>query len=153
MADEPRKVTEGRPCRYCLAAYPILFEDGETADCEWTHRDEQRIYALATAMARVFQPRPVTDEKIGWFLQDADAVVDDFDPVPEKWRIRKLPGTRYDDFSARFRVNDVTYVIQDGKDYVPPVRLSWLREQQREAGAAARERIQRMLPGSRSSGA
>jgi hypothetical protein len=144
--EQPRQVTEGRPCKYCLAAYPILFEDGETADCEWTHRDEPRIYALATAMARVFQPRPVTDEKIGWFLQDADAVVDDFDPVPGKWRIRKLPDARYDDFVMRFRINEVTYVCRDGKDYVPPVRLSTLRQWQREADAAARERMERMLP-------
>jgi hypothetical protein len=129
-----------RPCKYCLAAYPILFEGGDVTACEWEHRDDPRVYALAAAMARVFQPRPVTDEKIGWFLQDADAVVDDFDPVPEKWKVRKLPDTRYDDFVVRFRINDVTYVQQDGKGYIPPVRLSVLRERQREADAAARAR-------------
>jgi hypothetical protein len=133
-----------RPCKYCLAAYPLLFEDGDVSSCESGHRDEQRIYDLATAMARAFQPRPATDERIGWFLQDADAVVDDFDPVPPKWRIRKLPDGKNDDFALRFRINDVTYVCQDGEDYVPPVRLSVLRGWQREADEAARARTQEL---------
>ena len=136
-----------RPCKYCLAAYPILFEDGDTTACEWEHRDEQRVYDLAAAMARIFQPRPNTDEQVAWFLQDADAVVDDFDPQPEKWRIRKLPDGKNDDFVLRFRLNDVTYVIQDGgKEKTTPVRLSTLRGWQREADEAAAERMQRMLP-------
>ena len=130
-----------RPCKYCLAAYPILFEGGDVTACEFEHRDEQRVYDLAAAMARVFQPRPTTDERIGWFLQDADAVVDDFDPQPEKWRIRRLPDGKNDDFIMRFRINDVTYVCRDGKDYVPPVRLSTLREWQREADEAAKARF------------
>jgi len=130
------------PCRYCTAAYPEIAQE----ICEWEHRDEQRIYDLATAMARVFQQRQPTDEQVQWFLGDADNVVDDFDPQPEKWRIRKLPPTRYDEFVARFRVNDVTYVIQDGKDKCPAVRLSWLREQQREADRAASARLQAMFP-------
>ncbi len=126
-----------RPCRFCLAAYPILFEDGDVTACEWEHRDDPRVYALAAAMARIFQPRPNTDEQIAWFLQDADAVVDDFDTPPAKWRLRKLPDGG-DEFIGRFRINGVTYVLRDGKDYVPPVRLSTLREWQREADAAAK---------------
>ena len=129
-----------RPCKFCLAAYPILFEDGDVSSCEFEHRDDPRIYALAAAMARVFQPRPNTDEQIAWFLQDADAVVDDFDPVPAKWRIRKLPDGESDEFVMRFRINDVTYVCRDGEDYVPPVRLSLLREWQREADREAADR-------------
>lgn len=130
-----------RPCKYCLAAYPILFEDGDVTACEWEHRDEQRVYDLAAAMARVFQARQPSDEQVAWFLSDADAVVDDFEPQPEKWRIRKLPDGKYSEFAARFRINDVTYVIRDGnKEKVPPVRLSTLRERQREADAEARAR-------------
>jgi hypothetical protein len=130
-----------RPCRFCLAAYPILFEDGDVASCEFGHRDEPRVYDLAAAMARIFQPRPNTDEQIAWFLGDADAVVDDFDPAPGKWRIRKLPPGKSGEFVMRFRVNDVTYVIRDGdKDPVPPVRLSTLREWQREADREAQAR-------------
>jgi hypothetical protein len=141
MADEPGKVTEGRPCKYCRAAYPILFEDGETADCEFTHRDDPRVYALALAMARRFQPAPATDERIAWFLNDADAVVDDFDPAPDKWRVHKLPDNPRDDFVARMRINGVTYVIQDGdKEKTVPVRLATLRQWQREADAEAAAR-------------
>jgi len=132
-----------RPCKFCLAAYPILFEDGDVTACEWEHRDDPRVYALAAAMARIFQPRPNTDEQVGWFLQDADAVVDDFDPPPEKWRIRKLPDGKNDDFIMRFRINDVTYVCRDGEDYVPPVRLATLRSWQREADREATERYKR----------
>jgi hypothetical protein len=130
-----------RPCRFCLVAYPILFEDGDVTSCEWEHRDEQRVYNLAAAMARIFQPRPNTDEQVAWFLQDADAIVDDFDPVPAKWRVRKLPPGKSGEFIMRFRVNDVTYVVQEGcKEKTNPVRLSRLRQAQREADAAARER-------------
>jgi hypothetical protein len=127
-----------RPCRYCLAAYPILFEDGDVSSCEFEHRDDPRVYALAAAMARIFQPRPNTDEQIGWFLNDADAVVDDFDPAPDRWRVHKLPDNPRDEFVARFRVNGVTYVLQDGhKEKTVPVRLSALRQWQQEAEADA----------------
>ena len=127
-----------RPCRYCLAAYPILFEDGDVSSCEFEHRDDPRVYALATAMARIFQPRPNTDEQIAWFLNDADAVADDFDPAPDRWRAHKLPDNPRDEFVARFRVNGVTYVLQDGdKEKTVPVRLSTLRQWQREAEADA----------------
>lgn len=133
-----------RPCKFCLAAYPILFKDGDTTSCEWEHRDEQRVYDLAAAMARIFQSRPNTDEQVAWFLQDADAIVDDFDPVPEKWRIRQLPPGKSGEFVMRFRVNDVTYVVQEGgKEMVNPVRLSTLREWQREADEAVAERNKR----------
>jgi len=129
-----------RPCRYCLAAYPILFENGDASSCEFEHRDEQRIYDLAIAMARVFQQREPTDEQVAWFLEDADAVVDDFDPVPVRWRVRKLPDS--DEFVARLRICDVTYVIEHGGHKVKtvPVRLATLRQWQREADAQARAR-------------
>ena len=135
-----------RPCKFCLAAYPILFEDGDVSSCEFEHRDDPRVYALAAAMARIFQPRPNTDEQVAWFLQDADAVVDDFDPPPEKWRVRKLPLGSSGEFIMRFRVNDVTYVVQEGgKEKTNPVRLSVLRAAQREANREAAERYERMI--------
>jgi len=130
-----------RPCHFCIAAwkgygggYKILPNAG---DCEATHRDDPRVYTLAAAMAAVFQHRPPTDEQTGWFLDDADAVIDDFDPVPAKWRVRKLPDSG--EFEFRFRVNDVTYVVQAGghKEKVLPVRLATLRSWQREANAQA----------------
>jgi len=125
-----------RPCRYCLAAYPTVADEV----CEYTHRDEQRVYDLATAMASVFQHRPPTDEQVGWFVDDADAVVDDFDPVPAKWRVRKLPND-FSEFDVRMRINDVTYVCQPGdKSKELPVRLSTYRSWLREAEADAAKR-------------
>jgi hypothetical protein len=129
-----------RPCRYCLAAYPILFQDGSTTACQWEHRDDQRVYDLARKLASIYQQRSPTDEQVQWFLADADAVVDDFDPAPEKWRVRKLPDGNFE-FDMRFRVNDVTYVVQaGGKERETPVRLSLLRQWQREADRVAMER-------------
>ena len=118
-----------RPCRFCVAYH------GEHADaemCEMAHRLDQGVYALATEMARKFQPPPVTDERVGWFLEDADAVIDDFDPRPERWRVRKLPDDGRE-FVRRFRINDATYVVPDGDGYSPPERLSDYRRAQRDA--------------------
>jgi hypothetical protein len=124
---------EQRPCRYCTANY------GEYADdemCEMTHqRPADEVAPLATALARIFQDRNPTDQQVGYFMQDADEVIGDFDPIPEKWRVRKLPMSESDEFIQRFRINDVTYVVEDGEGYIPPVRLSDLRAQQREADA------------------
>src|ERR1700728_3671070 len=112
-----------RPCKYCVAAYPEV----AAGICETEHRDEQRVYDLAAAFARVFQPRPTTDERVQWFLADADAVADDFTPAPERWLVRSLPDD-FSEFDMRFRLNGVTYVVQrsDSKERTTPVRLSLL---------------------------
>ncbi|TBL44264.1 hypothetical protein EYA84_02140 [Verrucosispora sp. SN26_14.1] len=119
-----------RPCRYCVAnwteittrhkipgADPIL---PSAEDCEFDHRDDPRVYDLATAMARVMQDRNPSDAQIAYFLGDADDVVDDFDPTPDRWRVRKLPESARDHeqgIEARLRINDVTYVaLEGGKD-------------------------------------
>jgi hypothetical protein len=113
-----------RPCRFCIAYH------GEYADaemCEMAHRLDNDVCDLARALARVFQGNPAPpDEQIGWFLEDAEAIIDDFQPRPERWRVRKLPDSD-DEFVARFRINDVTYVIQNGEGYCPPERLSEYR--------------------------
>jgi hypothetical protein len=116
-------------CSYMAAAYPTLDAD-ET--CRG-HRHEDRIVALARAMAVEFQRPDPSDEQIAWFLDDADAVIDDFAPAPEAWEITdhvtgpKEPAGIVD----RFRINGVEYVLQDA-DWEParPVRLttylSWI---------------------------
>lgn len=122
-----------RPCRFCSANY------GECVDaemCEMTHeRPAEAVSPLAAAMARIFQQRNPTDAQVGYFMQDADEVIGDFDPLPEKWRVRKLPMSESDEFIQRFRINEVTYVIEDGEGFIPPVRLATLRAQQKEAEA------------------
>lgn len=137
MGEVTKPPVLGRPCKYCLAAYPILFENGETDTCEFTHRDDQRVYDLARKFAKVFQQQRPTDEQVGWFLDDADAVVDDFDPAPEKWLVRRLPDLKSGEFDVRMRINGVTYVCPPGgKDCkAMPVRLSVYRQQRREADA------------------
>lgn len=117
-----------RPCRYCVANWigmskrapgdvsvePIL---PTAEDCEFAHRDEPRVYDLARAFAKVMQDRRPSDEQIGWFLEDANEVVDDFDPTPDRWRVRKLPesaGDADDGIEVRLRINDVTYVALEG---------------------------------------
>lgn len=111
-------------------------------DCEMEHRDDPRVYALATALAKACQGRNATDEQIGWFLSDADEVVDDFDPPPDRWRVRRLPETQEEEIDVRLRINDVTYVgLEGGKDTRGSfVRLStyrqWIREAEAEARAA-----------------
>jgi hypothetical protein len=132
MTENAASPVSDRPCRYCRAAWG---NDPEL--CEFAHHNTPGLVELATAMARLFQSRTPSDEQIGWFMEDAEAVVGDFDPPPDKWRLRKLPNSS-DQFVARFRINDVTYVIEDGEGHIPPVRLSTLRQWEREADLAAR---------------
>lgn len=120
--------TDTRPCKFCVASVEgYLVRVGSTSgiaataeDCEYSHRDDPRVYALATAMAKAMQSRSPTDEQISWFLEDADEVVDNFDPAPEKWSVRKLPlakNDQFDEIEVRLRINDVTYVaLEGGKD-------------------------------------
>lgn len=120
---------DGTQCSYMAAAYPTLDAD----DTCHSHRHEDRIVELARAMAATFQQSGSSDEQIAWFLDDADAVIDDFDPAPESWEVtdnevmpKDLPG-----IVNRFRINGVEYVLQDS-DWEPahPVRLttylSWI---------------------------
>ena len=138
--------TSGRPCRYCIANWhgmsartggtPI---DPEPSDCEFDHRDDPRVYALAAEMCRAMQPE-ITDERIGWYLADANDVVDGFDPAPERWRVRRLPDGAHDGergIEIRLSINGVTYVgLEGGKDCRGTVMpLATLREQEREANA------------------
>lgn len=103
-----------------------------------THRDDPRVYDLARAMAEVMQGRGPSDEQIAWFLGDADDVVDDFVPPPDRWRVRRLPASENDGcdgIEVRLRIHDVTYVaLEGGKDSRGSVlRLSAFREQMRGA--------------------
>ena len=80
---EPRGENQ-RPCRWCQAAYGL---DAEL--CEFAHHQPAVVVApLALAMARMFQTRNPSDEQVGWFMEDASAVVEDFDPLPDEWRPR-----------------------------------------------------------------
>ena len=120
-------------CAYMAAAYPTLDAD----DTCWRHRHEERVVHLARAMAVEFQQPDPSDDQIAWFLDDADAVIDDFTSAPDRWEItentvmpRDLPG-----IVNRWRINGVEYVLQDS-DFEPTVPvllstyLSWIGEDQ-----------------------
>ena len=73
-------------CRYMRAAYPTL----DAVDTCSEHRHDAPTFALARALAEVFQQPDPDDERIGWFLDDAAAVIDDFDPAPLSWTVTSL---------------------------------------------------------------
>jgi hypothetical protein len=130
-----------RPCKYCVANWVGIVKPTNgnqilpsADDCEYEHRDDPRVYDLARVMASVMQSRNPSDEQIAWFLADADEVIDDFDPPPDRWRVRKLPESANDadyGIEVRLRINDVTYVaLAGGKDLRGAVmKLSTFRSQ------------------------
>jgi hypothetical protein len=125
-----------RPCRFCVADWAEVNIKPSAEDCEWRHRDDPRVYNLARALAETLQQREPSDRQTSWFLGDADQVVDDFDPVPECWKVRRLPAGKndgYDGIEVRLRINGVTYVaLEGGKDCAGDLlRLSKFREANR----------------------
>jgi hypothetical protein len=126
-----------RPCRFCVAAWTVPTAKGTTRppilptaqECEWEHRDDPRVYDLALAMAKMFQHRKPSDAQIGYFLADADAVIDDFDPPPDEWTVAKRrTGGQPGEFDARMSINGVVYVLQQGdKESAHPVSLKTYR--------------------------
>lgn len=108
-------------CRYMAAAYPILDAEDTCSD----HRHDEPTFSLARAMASVWQQPDPTDEQIGWMLDDAAAVVDDFDPTPDAWEVTEAVVTTTVGLAFTCTVNGVPYVIQDS-DWEPahPVALA-----------------------------
>lgn len=111
------------------AAYPTL--DAEDTCTE--HRHDEQTFALARALAVAAQDSNPTDEQIAWLLNDAAAVVDDFDPTPDSWvatepQIAEVPGL---DFTLT--INGREYVVQEsGQEETHPVSLAQWHEWQDE---------------------
>lgn len=116
-----------RPCRYCVAGWSASAED-----CEWTHAYD--VVSLATEIARAIQEADPTDAQIGWMMSDADAIFQDFKRIPKVWKVTDFTTNERSEFTARFKVNGIVYVIEDGEGECHPVRLSTWRQWQREAG-------------------
>lgn len=110
-------------CRYMAAAYPTLDADESCSE----HRHDATTFALARAMASVFQQLDPTDEQIGWCLDDAAAVVDDFDSAPLSWTVTEPEVTREAGLDFTLTVNGVDYVVQqsEGEPSHPVSRTEW----------------------------
>lgn len=131
-------MTDATACVYMQAAYQTLGADA----CGFGHRHEPRVFSLARALAVAFQPEPTTDERIAWFLNDADAIVDDFPDVTDAWIVDDLE-IEYDEdldepvlpgIDKQFKVNGVEYVVQasDLGPATPVKRMtyeSWLERE------------------------
>ena len=112
-------------CVYMQAAYPTL--DGDDT-CEGFHRHEPRVYDLARALTATFQDEPITDEKVAWFLNDADAVVDDFDPTPDAWTVTEGERTASDyGIDQVLWINGIEYVLpaSEFEPSTPVTRATW----------------------------
>lgn len=120
-------MTEVRPCKYCIAGWADpttkVAPEGwkppvpDPEDCEMCHRDDPRVYALARAMAAEMQQPEPTDAQVWYFLEDAEDVVDDFDPAPASWTVERLPDGKdpHWEVDAWLRVNGVEYVALAGE--------------------------------------
>lgn len=122
-------------CQYMEAAYPILDAD-ECCD-PMMHRHESRVFGLATALAKTFAAESPSDEQIGWFFNDADAVVDNFQPAPDQWEVLELPSDDEErDIARRFSINGIEYVLPESEwtPATPVARTtydSWFEEQEK----------------------
>lgn len=117
-------------CRYMQAAYPGL----TAADTCSEHRHDEFTFALARGLAVVCQQPEPTDEQIGWLMDDAAAVVDDFDPKPETWTVTKPEITNEVGLDFTLTINGIDYVIQQS-EWEPshPLRRTTWDEWQAEA--------------------
>ena len=101
-------------CRYMQAAYPDLIAEDTCQE----HRHEERVYDLARAIAAEIHKCDPSDEQVAWFLDDADAVVDDFTPTPETWKVVNHGYPEEYGLIHAMRINGTEYVIQDS-DWEP----------------------------------
>lgn len=125
-----------RDCQFCLAAYPIL------ADDDLHHSLDPRMGDLARVFAMTFQgTNEPSDEQIGWFCHDADAVIGDF-PDATSWTISDHvdsptdpddPESPWRGIDHTFSINGERYILQ-ASEWEPshPVKrstyLGWIAE-------------------------
>jgi hypothetical protein len=110
-------------CDYMRAAYPSL--DAEDTCSE--HRHDDPTFTLARAMAVAFQQPDPTDEQIGWCMDDAAAVVDDFDPTPDSWTVTEPEVTDEAGLDFTLSINGRPYVVQpsEWEPSRPVSRAQW----------------------------
>lgn len=113
-------------CTFIKAAYPTMAEDDMMCA---QHRHEPRVFTLARAMAEVFQNPEPSDEQVAWFLDDADAIVDDFPPQQERWEIVDGGMPKESGLDHQFTLNGVAFVVQasDWEPEHPVKRATWTK--------------------------
>lgn len=126
-------------CAYMVAAYPDLTASDT---CDGFHDHTEPIFALARALAVVFQNEDPTDEQIAWFLNDAQAVASKSgDDTSGSWEVghSELPNPRGCDFALT--VNGVEFVLPAGEwdPTVPELRSAWLEERDLTEGDLTEE--------------
>lgn len=110
-------------CKYMSSAYPDLTGDDTCAD----HDHTPTVFTIATVLAQVFQGADPSDEKIAWFLNDAQAIHDALGDA-EAWEIENkgyTEGMRGVDYLLS--VNGVEFVIPESEwePSVPVLRSEW----------------------------
>ncbi|MDI1288691.1 MAG: hypothetical protein PSX37_01910 [bacterium] len=132
-------------CEFCRAAWPSLTGD------DFFHGDDPRLPDIARALADVAQGPNPTDEQVGWFIDDADAIVGDWPGHPGPWVITdwnhsptdpECPEESWVGIDLTFTLNGVPYVIQESEfESMHPVKrdtyLSWHAEDATEASESA----------------
>ena len=111
-------------CQFMAAAYPTLGAESCTE-----HRHDEPTFALARAFAVACQSPEPTDEQVAWMLDDAGAIVDDFDPAPAEWVVTEPQVTHEAGLDFTLTVNGEPYVVQQS-EWEPshPVSLATWRE-------------------------
>lgn len=99
-------------CRYMAAAYPSLTGDESCSE----HEHNAPTFALARALTEAIQEAEPTDEQIGWALDDAAAIIGDFDPAPLTWTVTKPQISRETGIDFTFEVNGIDYIVQPSGD-------------------------------------
>lgn len=87
MTALPQRPASPTACRYCVAAWPGVFDE---RGCEHNERHGEVARQIAS---RVHETPDPTDEQVGWFMDDAVeicAIVPDEHPVVTRWNPNSL---------------------------------------------------------------
>lgn len=113
-------------CKYMSNAYPDLTGDDTCAD----HDHTPTVFTIATVLAQAFQGDP-SDEKIAWFLDDAQAIHDALGDA-EAWEIEdKGCPDEMRGVARLLSVNGAVFVIpaSEWETSVPVLRSEWEADQ------------------------
>lgn len=116
-----------KQCKYMEIAYPTL--DGDDT-CSLHSHDNTHVPVVAYELSSIFQEELTTDETIAWFLDDAQAIVDEFESWVGSWDIRRSDLPVPSGCVMGLWVNGVEFVIQDSdwEPSHPELRNQYLKD-------------------------